>query len=354
MVLSATNMTSIAPILKVVKLGADLTLAAVYLLAAALPQGERGGKLPSSPRLPRCAERPRGCLTEGTNPLHRARTSYLTGMAAPALFVKLIPELSAAALKVKLDKELAVWYELRALNSWGSGRLALSDAVAALVSCFGYSRSTCYRILGSGDGKLWQIDDFLCRPVIKIHGLCRVAEYFNIYHLSRPVEVRAQDFKGRRGKRSWLFASFFRAEGSRARPISRDSINDATGVQRRQQQRYDKVAGIKKVANFAVQQDSNGTLAPIRHLVDGKCRQWLTDRRLGNTYYSRTTHSTHGGMIKKATQRSLDREEARLRLRRFFMSPREPIRSRERAEESFLLVKKGLTLVSGRMEWCVL
>ncbi|GAI74275.1 unnamed protein product, partial [marine sediment metagenome] len=64
-------------------------------------------------------------------------------MISPPLTIKLIPELSCAALKVKLDKELALWYELRAINSSGSSnpsqqlsssRLVLNDVVAALVN----------------------------------------------------------------------------------------------------------------------------------------------------------------------------------------------------------------------------
>ncbi|GAI82910.1 unnamed protein product, partial [marine sediment metagenome] len=37
------------------------------------------------------------------------------------LFVRLFPELSVAALKFNLDKELALWYELRAINVTGCG-----------------------------------------------------------------------------------------------------------------------------------------------------------------------------------------------------------------------------------------
>ncbi|GAI97171.1 unnamed protein product, partial [marine sediment metagenome] len=84
-----------------------------------------------------------------------------------------------------------------------------------------------------------------------------MAEWFNtsVFRLGRPVEVRASDFRGRRAKTAWLYASFFKPDGSRAKPISRDSIEAATGVKRCQQKRYDKVAGIRRVANFAFYQD---------------------------------------------------------------------------------------------------
>ena len=280
-------------------------------------------------------------------------------VAGRSLFVKLFPELSAAALKAGLDKELALWYELRAVNVTGCGRLLLDAALAALTSSFGYSEKTAYRLLKAGDGRFWDIHQapwMPSRSVIKIYSLKGLAAWFDtsVLRLSRPVEVPAQSFKGRRAKRALLYSSFFKPDGSRAKPISRDSIKAATGVKRRQQQRYDKVAGIKRVANFACKNDSQGKLTPIRHLVDGKSRQWLKDRRLGNTYYSRAIKA-HRGMTKRVNaelQRSLKRDEARLP-KRFFLTPRSLIRSSVRDNEAFLLVNKRDRIVSGRMEWCI-
>ncbi|GAI66935.1 unnamed protein product, partial [marine sediment metagenome] len=105
--------------------------------------------------------------------------------AGRPLFVKLYPGLSAAALKFNLDKELALWYELRAINNNGSSRLLLNDALAALVSSFGYSQATAYRLLKAGKGKFWDIrgsklsGGFGGRSVVKIEGLYQVAAWFN-------------------------------------------------------------------------------------------------------------------------------------------------------------------------------
>ncbi|GAI62374.1 unnamed protein product, partial [marine sediment metagenome] len=72
------------------------------------------------------------------------------------LYIKLYKELSQAALKAKLDKEIALYYALRAINSSGSsnprqqlssGWLFLEGAVAALVELFGYSQRTAYRTI---------------------------------------------------------------------------------------------------------------------------------------------------------------------------------------------------------------
>jgi len=272
--------------------------------------------------------------------------------------LKLYPILSAASLKAGLDKELALWYELRAINVTGCGRLDLNDALPALVNYFGYSKTTAYRLLQAGDGKLWSIYQTHRRPglsQIKIYSLSQVAEYFNTPSVSHPIEISIDDFKGRNLKRAWLYASFFKPDGSKAKPISRASITAATGVKRRQQQRYDKAAGIKRVANFACQQDGKGNLTPIRHLVDGKSRQYLKDRRLGNTYHSRAL-TAHRGMTKKINailrHRSLIWGEAPLP-KRFFLSARSFIRSPQRHNEAFILVNKRDRLIPGRMEWCI-
>jgi hypothetical protein len=280
-------------------------------------------------------------------------------------FVRLYPELSVAALRAGLDKELCLWYELRSINVNGSSRLLLNDALAALVEHFDYTQSTAYRLLKAGKGKFWDIrgsklsGGFGGRSVVKIEGLFQVAEWFNtsVPRLSRPVEVKVSDFKGSRAnKTAWLYASFFKPEGSKAKPISRDSIKDATGVKRRQQQRYDKVAGNKRVANFALYQNDKGVLAPLRHLVDGKSRQWLKDRRLGNTYHSRALKASRG-MTRRVNaelrHRSLIFGEMSCVPKRFFLSARSLIRSSERDNEAFLLVNKRDRLIKGRMEWCI-
>ncbi len=274
------------------------------------------------------------------------------------LQLRLYPGLSVAALKADEEKELAIWYELRAINVTGCGRLVLNKAVAALVEHSDYTQSTAYRLLRAGDGKLWDIYWSPRLPglsQIKIHSLLQVSEYFNTLPGS-PVEVKVSDFKGPRAKKTaHLYASFFKPAGSWAKPISRASIEVATGVGRRQQLRYDKVAAIKKAPHFAFQQDSQGRLVPVLHLVFSKCRQWLKQRRLGNSYHSRALKAPRG-MTKRINeelkQRSLNQDQARLP-KRFFLSARSYIKSPERDKEAFLLVRRRDRLIAGRMEWCM-
>ena len=133
------------------------------------------------------------------------------------LSLKLIPEISAAALRAKVDKEVALWYCLRCLNVTGSGRLLYNDAIVALVSVFGYSQRGVYRLLKAGKGKLWDIETPSPRAgltTIKIWGLYRVCDRLTVSHLSRPVKIKARDFTGLQARRAQVYASCFKTNSS--------------------------------------------------------------------------------------------------------------------------------------------
>ena len=125
-------------------------------------------------------------------------------------FVKLIAELSATTLRLKLDKELALWYCLRSVIPAGSGTLVLDHAIRALTGSFAYSQRTVYRTLQAGTGKFWDIEYDLrfSRSVIRIYGVARVAEHLGTYHLSWPVRIVAAKFRGLKNRRAQLYASF--------------------------------------------------------------------------------------------------------------------------------------------------
>lgn len=267
------------------------------------------------------------------------------------LFVRLYAELSVAALEAGVDKELCVWHELRSLNSWGSGRLVLNAVFDALAPTF-YSRATLYRLLKAGDGKLWDLPE-KGRSKLRIYALQTVAERLNIPRLSRPVLVPASEwFRGRKVKRAWLYASFHRTDGDRkTKPISRDSIEEATGVKRRQQIRYEKAVGVKRVANFAFRRDGDH-LVPIMQEVYGKSSTWWKTRRLGNTYKSPALRG-HRGMTKginRLLARSLEEDEARLP-KRFFLSLNALMHSPKRHPEAFLRAFPTERNIRGRQEW---
>jgi hypothetical protein len=220
------------------------------------------------------------------------------------MMVRLVPNLSLAALKANLDKELAVWYCLRAINYWGSGNLDLRAAVDALTSRFHYSRSSVYRLLASGDDILWSRRTLAgpARSQIRICGIRQVATRLNVRCSGHFVQITADQFVGSgknrvRQQRAWLYATFYKPTGIEARPISRAAIHEATGVSRRSQQRYDKIA-VESVPNYADRQDETGKMTPVLILVDGKNRQWIVHRQLGNTYHCQGKIDARG-MLRK-------------------------------------------------------
>jgi hypothetical protein len=240
-----------------------------------------------------------------------------------------------AGLNKKLDKELCLWYELRSLNYWGSGQLVLKDIFDALVPAF-YSRATFYRLLKAGEGIFWDLPEKGASK-LRLRGLEKVSEYLDTPRLSRPVLVPWEKWpRSRKGKRAWLYASFHRTDGDpKARPISRDSIQDATGVKRRQQVRYEEAVKVKRVANFAVRQEGDH-LVPVLHQVKGKLRTWTKVRRLGNTYRSAALRGNRGmtKRINRSLGRSLKKDEACLP-RRFFPTLKALVKCHERDQESF-------------------
>ncbi len=273
--------------------------------------------------------------------------------------IRLIPYLSIAALKHGLDKELAMWYCLRAINYWGSGHLALQVAIEALVLNFHYSKSTAYRILSSGEGIFWEK-----RPVkginklyLQIYGLKQVARYLDTHCGRCFLEISPQDFVGAGSnrislQRSWMYASFHKPKGTKAHPISRASIREATGVNRRSQQRYDKSA-VTRVANYASAQDAVGKVTPILELVDGKFQQWLVHKRLPNTFYCRAQRSAVG-MLRKvntAVRQSFLKGEA-CYSQRFFMTARSYIKCCQRHEDPYVVVLVANRWITRRTEWC--
>ena len=134
--------------------------------------------------------------------------------------------------------------------------------------------------------------------------------------------------------------------------MSRASIQEATGVNIRSQQRYDRIASIR-VASYANKEDTRGEVIPIIEVFSGKSRQWLIHKRLGNTYYCRA-HRGHKGMlrmVRAAVRQSLIEGEA-CNLRRFFTTAKSYAKCLLRHDDPFIMVKPTRRLFTGRVEWC--
>ena len=289
-------------------------------------------------------------------------TSDATLRPSPVDIVKVYPELSLAALQDKRDRELCLWYELRALNPSGDGNLDRLAAIAALVTESRYTRRTLYRILGLGEGVFWVRGASRRGPRIFLKSLRQVAISLRVGRLSRhPQNIPAPEFVGRAKRRAWLYASFFAPDGvDGAKPISRESIARATGVQRRQQIRYDNQVRILKMSNFGVHDvhvlgTNNHMRLSLRQWVIGKSKAWWMTRRLGNTYWTGATEASLG-MVRKVNSLLADGLETGARPnvpRRFFTTAKAFLRCPVRHEEPFLKVPQGETLVASRREWCL-
>lgn len=284
--------------------------------------------------------------------------------------VTLYPELSAAAIKAGKHRELALWHELRAINDWGSGVVGLDYTMPILLS--GYQPRTLDAILKAGNGEFWDVALSrrkrservqVGRARIQISGLEKVCRYFNIQYVTRPVKVPVVDFiKDRRG---CLYSSFFKPDGCKCNPLWRGTITQATGLDKRTQRRYEKRLGIHRVANTAVWRNAEGRVVPLLKEVAGKCRVWLKPRRLGNIYHSPVLKTPKGMTrkinrklnteVREATGKRSSRNlgEAQFQ-RRFFRTGKHYMRTKNRAEEPFILVESRERLIKGRVEWCIM
>ena len=280
-------------------------------------------------------------------------------IAAPSLLVRLVPELCQAALKLKQHKELAVWYCLRSINNWGSGRLTQKQAIASLSELFNYSVSSAYDILSKGDGLYWDCRIEKQGSVVEIRGLARVARDLGITYLSRFHDVPASQFNSLQWRNAWLFSVFYDPEGkARTNPISRQSVEEATGVMPRTQQRYENLIGVQKRPNYAFTQVGE-QYVPVKTEVisvcKGKSRVSTIQKQFGNTYQCPVVRTVKGMCRKiRSAIRSCEGDEA-LTAQRFFYSATKLIKTTDRDTESYLAIpdKHCRMPRAVRGEWCV-
>jgi len=275
--------------------------------------------------------------------------------------VKIMPELAKAALEAKQDKEFSLWCELRAQDYDGSSQLRVDEMVKSFVPWI-YSEATFYRVLKLGTGKfwnLWQPNYKYSYAAIRLVSMERVARMFGVDHLSSPRIISQDKFIKRKQKRAWLYSCQLPPESQRANPISRDSLEVKTSVRRRSQQRYDGIAGNRRVANFAVNEMPDGKLVPQLELRPGKSTEYETVRRLGNSYHSMAEKAPRG-MSKRVTRKlhkdcstKGDGRKKQL-ITRFFRSAQQYLKCRNRHDEPFIRYPFQKSLVKGRVEWIAL
>ena len=288
-------------------------------------------------------------------------------MAGGPFFVRFIPDLSAAALRQKKHKELALWYRLRVLDRPGTGVLSHELAIRGLVETFGYSPRTAYRQLELAEGRLWRRSTHRTGPVIEIYGLKTACEYLGTWlnQADRHFrELPASQFQLGQ-ERAQLYASIHKPQGIRANPISRQSIEEYTGLDKCQQLRLEKKARVRKTNSAGVCQvidkDGRTRVVPERQLIVTRAKQYEVNKRLPNIYHSQAGASSKG-MLKKVgskLRRSLIPDEA-VPTKRYFKGHKsllQAVKEHFRKEhylpfEGYRLLRNSDRLIRGRIEWC--
>jgi len=188
--------------------------------------------------------------------------------------LRFVPTLNLATLKARphQDKQLLLWYCLRAIDTTGRGVLDQEQAVDILKASFGYQRQTAYKHLRAGNDIYWRKHTTRKgQRIIILHSLLRVAQHLQADIRGRecflelpasglPLSGQAQ------ARRALLYntAAYKPFPAHRNYPISRKSLEERTGIEARQQRRYDQVMdaqGPVRQPTFAYYYEE-GTLKP--------------------------------------------------------------------------------------------
>lgn len=247
--------------------------------------------------------------------------------------VRMVPDLSAAAFRTKRDKELALWHALRALNTSGSGYIYLDEALEGLTGVFGYGIRTVFRILARGESQFWQRIDRKRGTVIQIYGLRIICLMFgtSLFNITRFHEVPAERFNTMRYRRLALWQSIHKPKGIKANPISRQSIEEYTGIQKRQQIRYDQDSEVRRTPCYRPEHPDQ--------------------KRLPNIYHNHHEPG-HKGMLPKVRRflKSFKTGEA-LGKRVYFGSTRQMLKNKDRDSFCYTLIRSDKRHIQGRLEW---
>jgi len=278
--------------------------------------------------------------------------------------VRLVAYLSAAALRRKLDKELAIWHCLRSIDVYGHGVLDMKFVKDALIEVFGYSERTLKRHLKSGEGSFWQRFANDKGHRIKITGIKTIAEYLNTptSRFDKNFrEIPSHKFQSLTRRRSQLYASIHKPKGIRANPISRQSIEECTGLNKVQQRRYEIIAGVKRTSNFGIYSINNEAgkreYRPETQLIITKNQEYTMQKRLPNIYHC-DAQLGRRGMLRKVSVgqkgESLMSEEATT-LKRYFRGFKwllSAIKGHPNSiSEGYIITPAKQRVIRGRLEW---
>jgi hypothetical protein len=214
--------------------------------------------------------------------------------------VKTYPELNMASLRQRCERELALWYVLRCLDTSGKGYVALADLRAFVAERGLFSSETLRRTLRKGAGALW------------VHGkhanicytaLLKLAASSAVDLRQRPVILSLDDLRGVARLRSSFMGTLF---AGKARIMSRGTMAKLTGRTPRTTQNYTKTAELQVTANAVkskrkpVDLDYFPELAKEGYYLTTVSGTVCLARRMPNTY-SATHEIAAWGQVKHCT-----------------------------------------------------
>ncbi|MBA7703170.1 hypothetical protein ES703_111952 [subsurface metagenome] len=236
--------------------------------------------------------------------------------AGGPFIVRFIPGLNCAALSARprQDKQLLLWYCLRSIDAaTGRGVLLQDITIETLKQHYGYQRGTAYKHLAAGDGVYWQVHHSTRngQTYIILRSLWKVVAHLgvDITKGARFVNVNVSALPPSSQvllRRSLLYntGAYRPFAIQRNDPISRKSLEKKTGVQERQQRRYDSAQErqgfpVRQTTKAFYRDPGNYKLRKhIRIIYKGIFEKELETHQLPNRYRTWHTGSSRGMLHK--------------------------------------------------------
>ena len=169
--------------------------------------------------------------------------------------ITVCPDLAFQCLQHKRTAEARIYYLLCYLDKNGRGWLDMSQITNSLTDkgspLFVVGPRQLRNLLSKGDETFWQQDKSNNRLWLRSQN--KIARSFGITRFRHhPVHLTLTNFLAPLGElNAHFYASFHSGRASKS-PISRGAISALTGISRRSQQRYEKIANVKAAQNFVL------------------------------------------------------------------------------------------------------
>ncbi len=269
--------------------------------------------------LPGLRQSPRPRVKDrGRHHPHQSRNPSLLRSAPRTIVVH--PTLVLALLKEQLEAPGRVYFLLRYIDRQGRGWLGVKDIRRELTHKESPLRICGWRrlrqLLHEGEGIFWKRD---ADNRLWLKGLHRIAYRLDFGRLQGfPIELPIEALLGGiQAVRAAFYACFH--SGREAKPISRETLRELSGIAERTQRDYDRLARVKRRRNIAIGEAYSQEKAQERawkqgrgvfHFVDVEGRQGRKNRayiawHLPNSYEASYQRRSRGSQ--KATQSQTQR-----------------------------------------------